>query len=219
LRRFLLLLSAFLLSLPLSSSAATALSHLDPASEAYLSIISDAGRAGVSPEDPALQQAYREAVVVGQQEQELSAAFQRFAAMADRVPGAGYNVAIMRMQGAGVERDLGTGVAKLQALATGGFLQAQTLLGNLLVDGMYVVRNPAEGRYWLDRAAQRNPWAAVRLGQLLEAGIGGEVDVYAALRLYDRVGRMREADGDARTAADNAAQRVRSRLPSPNVGG
>ncbi|WP_044873827.1 tetratricopeptide repeat protein [Pseudomonas sp. LFM046] len=71
------------------------------------------------------------------------------------------------------------------AAARDGALEAQTLLGQILLDGNGIERDPALARTWFRIAAERgDAMARNMLGRCLEQGWGGEVDLEGAAREY-----------------------------------
>lgn len=71
------------------------------------------------------------------------------------------------------------------AAAREGVVPAQTLLGQLLLDGRGIERDPALARQWFRiAAAQGDPMAHNMLGRCLEQGWGGEVDLPGAARAF-----------------------------------
>ena len=71
------------------------------------------------------------------------------------------------------------------AAAEAGEPQAQTLLGQILLDGRGIARDAALARRWFAIAAARgHAMAANMLGRCLELGWGGPVDLAAAARSY-----------------------------------
>ena len=66
-----------------------------------------------------------------------------------------------------------------------GLVPAQTLLGQILLDGTGIERDPALARTWFRIAAEGgDAMARNMLGRCLEQGWGGEVDLTAAAREY-----------------------------------
>lgn len=71
------------------------------------------------------------------------------------------------------------------AAAEAGEPQAQTLLGQILLDGRGIARDAALARRWFAiAAAQGHAMAANMLGRCHELGWGGAVDLAAAARCY-----------------------------------
>lgn len=71
------------------------------------------------------------------------------------------------------------------AAAEAGELEAQALLGQILLDGNGIQRDPALARTWFAIAAGRgHAMAGNMLGRCLELGWGGIVDLAAAARCY-----------------------------------
>lgn len=87
--------------------------------------------------------------------------------------------------------DYRTAFASFRPLAEKGNLEAQTMLGWMLVQGLGVSQNPQEGRKWLERAASADGNAASakaqhNLGVMYENGIGVPRDPRRAASWYLR---------------------------------
>ena len=73
----------------------------------------------------------------------------------------------------------------LLAAAAAGELEAQALLGQILLDGHGIQRDPALARVWFAIAADRgHAMASNMLGRCCEHGWGGDPDLAAAARHY-----------------------------------
>src|ERR1700753_2196873 len=75
----------------------------------------------------------------------------------------------------------------LSLLAHDGDPQAQLLLGQLLINGAGVSRNPDRALYWFKEAARaRLPTAINMVGRCHEHGLGTAVDFEEAAKWYQR---------------------------------
>lgn len=94
------------------------------------------------------------------------------------------------------EKDLRGAARWLRLAAERGHAPAQLALGNLLLDGIGVPANPAEGVAWVRRAAlQGEPAAQTRLGLLLASGRGVGADPAAAVGWFRQAAEQEDAIG------------------------
>ena len=92
---------------------------------------------------------------------------------------------IMLVEGTGGERDIKTGISLCRQAAESGDADAQTDLGNYLLEGKVVAKNIVEARKWYALAAtQKQANAALVLGQIYWNGDGTPVDHEAAARWW-----------------------------------
>lgn len=84
------------------------------------------------------------------------------------------------------------------AAAADGSADAMDELAAMLIDGVCGAPAPALARDWLehllDRVAPNHARAQIRLGHLLQNGIGGDADPERALRLFERAAAQAEPD-------------------------
>lgn len=79
----------------------------------------------------------------------------------------------------------------LDALARYGMVEAQTALGQVLLDGRGLRANPAHGRAWFAIAAEAGHAPAINmLGRCWERGWGGAVDHLQAAACYARAAAL-----------------------------
>lgn len=100
---------------------------------------------------------------------------------------AAYNLAILLIDGIGVERDPPKAIELLTKAADQGFALAQNQMGVFAANGRYVPRDPVAGRGWYERAAQQGEASAENeLGWMLKNGVGGDRDIPRAIQLFER---------------------------------
>ncbi|MGY4534906.1 TPR repeat protein [Pseudomonas sp. TE3786] len=84
-----------------------------------------------------------------------------------------------------LEGDPGQAAHAILSAARDGLLEAQTLLGQLLLEGRGIQRDPALARTWFQIAArQGHAMAHNMLGRCLDQGWGGETDIAQAAEHY-----------------------------------
>lgn len=104
--------------------------------------------------------------------EKAAALFQRLAPEGDQR--AQYVIAVLYLEGRGVERDPERAARWIQRSAKNGFIPSQALLGRLYLLGQGVERDEAEAVRWYRMAAdQGDPNAQGSLGVLYERGVAG----------------------------------------------
>ena len=119
-------------------------------------------------------------------------------------------VAILHSAFAGIQEaraaydrgDFSSAALECKKLAQSGNIEAQVMLGLLLINGKGVSKNVSEGRYWLERAANSGTGpepakAQHNLGVMYEGGLGVARDMHKAIDWYLRAAKNGDASAQS----------------------
>jgi TPR repeat protein len=188
----------------------------DKAAAVHISVVAEPALAGIASSDTARRERF-EAALEAYKREDWTAAITGFRALAAEVPGAAYNVAAMQLQGLPEGDATAPAIAALEQLAAGGFVPAQTLLGNFYMDGIFVERSYDSARRWLARAGVANPRALLTVGEMLEFGLGGAQDLHGAQAIYRELAARADVAEVAQMAgryADRVARKLGGGRPT-----
>lgn len=93
---------------------------------------------------------------------------------------------MLLLEGGSVAVDTASGVRWLNSAASAGDMDAQLALADLYREGRHVGGDSQRAAQMYRALAERNSYAAWRLGQMLESGDGVPYNIGEALRLYRR---------------------------------